>query len=106
MNVSFLSQQAGNLTVGYGFDFTPDKVTKNVSMVNNGLTWDSGTNDGGEWDLYDWADQTNQIKDIFVRGRGNAFQVSFSNSTSGQSFQINHFTVSGKQSGQKEFTAK
>lgn len=106
LNVSLAAQTSGTIRVGYGFDFNTDQRVQDLTMASSGMDWDSGTNDGDEWDLYDWADQTDLITSVFVRGRGNAFQVTFSNGNSSETFKINHFTISGKPSGQKVFAAK
>lgn len=101
LNISVLGEAIGGLRVQYGFDFDPDRVTKDVSLVVPGAVWDTDS-----WDLGIWAGQTDDIKNVILKGRGNAFQVKFSNQTAGQHFQVNGFTVSGKKSGQKIFTAK
>ncbi len=101
LNVSVLGETVGNLRVQYGFDFAPDRITKDVSLVVPGGVWDTDN-----WDEGVWAGQTDDIKNVILKGRGNAFQVKFSNATAGEHFQVNGFTVSGKESGQKIFGVK
>lgn len=100
LNVSMLGQTSGELRVQYGFDFISNTKTVDVSMQLVGSVWDTDI-----WDIGAWGGQTDLIRNIFLFGRGNAFQVKFSNKTAGVPFRVNAFTVAGKPSSQKEFAA-
>ena len=96
LNVSFLGQTSGNLQVQYGFNFIKDKLTVDLDMTVAGGQFDIDT-----WDLAQWGGQSDDIDHLFILGRGNAFNVKFSNAEIGQAFQLNGFTISGKAKAQK-----
>lgn len=100
INIAMLAQSAGNLTVGYGFDFNTDQIVQPVIMQSPGSVWDVD-----KWDAATWGAQSDVIRSIFPVGRGSAFQLTFSNSSASQTFTVHGFTVSGKKSGQKVFQA-
>lgn len=100
LNISLLGQLSGNLRIQYGFDFTSDTKTENVDMQITGAEWDTDL-----WDSGIWGGQTDIIRNIFIFGRGNAFQVKFSNEVPGIPFRVNGFTLGGKPTAQKEFAA-
>lgn len=105
LNISVLAQiVTAFLRIKYGFDFDSDTVTEDVNLEPAGFNWDSADPDDF-WDSGVWSGATDSIENIFLKGRGNAFQLSFTNQTAGQPFRINGFTLTGKQIGQKEFTA-
>lgn len=100
INVSLLGQLSGELRIQYGFDFAGKTKTEDVDMAIAGGIWDTDL-----WDTGAWGGQTDIIRNRFLVGRGNAFQVSFSNKLPGVAFQINGFTISGKKAEQKKFLA-
>lgn len=99
LNIAMLGQSSGSLTVGYGFDFSTDQSITAVDMQAPGGLWDQML-----WDQGKWGGQSDIVRHVFLKGRGTAFQVSFSNMTAGQYFKVHGFTVSGKKSAQKVFT--
>ena len=98
LNIAMLAQSAGSLTLGYGFDFSTDTIIQSVNMQSVGAVWDQSL-----WDAASWGSQTDVVRDIFLLGRGNAFQMSLSNGTAAQAMTIHGYTVTGKKSGQKVF---
>lgn len=100
INFGLVTQTAGSLQVGYGFDFATDQTTETIDMQVSGGLWDLFL-----WDDGIWGGQSDAVKTIFLMGRGNATQFTLSNSTASQTFKIHGFTVSGKKSGQKQFQA-
>jgi len=102
LNISLLAQTVtAIMQVQYGFDFIKDLRTEDVDSTGVGGTWDIDL-----WDTGIWGGQTDIIKNILLFGRGNAFNIKFSNKSAGQPFQLNGFTLSGKQEGQKEFATQ
>ena len=99
INVGFESQTTGDLKIAYGFDFNTDTKSELRNMIGPGMIWNDN------WDEKEWADTTDLVRRIKLFGRGNAFQLTFSNALVGNNFKINGFSVSGKQQAQKEFTA-
>jgi len=73
INVSLLGQGTGNLRIQYGFDFVSNSRLELVDMQVEGAEWDSDDVDQF-WDSGVWAGQTDIIRNIFLFGRGNAFQ--------------------------------
>jgi len=100
LNVSLLGQTSGELRIQYGFDFISNTKTEDVSMQLTGGIWDTAV-----WDVAEWGGQTDIIRNIFIFGRGNAFQVNFLNKIPGTPFRVNGFTIAGKPTAQKEFIA-
>jgi len=100
LNTSMEGQTSGELRVTYGFDFANDIKTEDIDMSVAGALWDTDL-----WDEGIWAGQTDIIRNILLFGRGNAFSIAFKNKTAGEVFQVNYFTVSGKESAQKIFQA-
>lgn len=99
LNVAVVSQVAGSLTVGYGFNFNSSQYSVDVDMQNpSTATWDTSF-----WDIDSWGEQTDLIRTVSIKARGNNFQVSFGNKTVDQTFKIHGYTVSGKSSAVKNF---
>lgn len=95
-----LSQTSGNLSIGYGFDFSLDKNIVSKSMQAPGAIWDQAI-----WDQALWGVQSDVVKTIFTMGRGNLIQFSFRNAEPGVPFLVHGVSLSGEQSGQKVFEA-
>jgi len=100
LNLAILSQNTGELTVGYGFDFNGNSKSVPVDMTPGGDVWGSF-----DWGAGMWGGQADIMRSIYLRGRGNAFQVSFQNNIVDQDFEIHGWTISGVPSGQKLFQA-
>ena len=100
LNVALVSQGSGNLQIGYGFDFATDQITETVNMQAPGGIWNQFL-----WNQANWGGQSDIVRHIFLKGRGNAFQVTFNNVMAGQTFKIHGYTITGKKSGQKVFQA-
>lgn len=98
LNTSFQGQSSGEVRVTYGFDFSNDIKTEDINTTVEGAVWDTDN-----WDEGIWAGQSDIIKNILLFGRGNAFSIAFKNKTAGEVFQVNYFTLAGKESGQKIF---
>lgn len=98
LNLTLLSQNVGDLTLGYGFDFSSNTRTETISMEPGGSEWGDFI-----WGVGEWGGQADIMRNIFLRGRGNAFQVSFRNQVSDQDFLIHGWSVSGVPAGQKIF---
>lgn len=96
LQVVYVSQTSGQLTIGYGFDYVNDKITEVKSMVATGAVWDQFL-----WDAGSWGGQTDLFKTIFIKGRGNVFQFSFGNMNAGETFQIHGLSIGSKKGAQK-----
>jgi hypothetical protein len=95
-----LSQTAGNISIGYGFDFSMDKVIVSKSMQSPGGLWDVD-----QWDVGLWGGQSDIVRTILTVGRGNVFQFSVRQSDPNISFRLHGVSISGEESGQKVFEA-
>jgi hypothetical protein len=100
INVGFVSRTSGFLNVGHGFNFNVDQYNTNINMQSGGAAlWNSAI-----WGVSIWGGQLDFIRTVFIKSRGNNFQVSFGNNVIDQTFKIHGYTVSGKESTVKNFT--
>lgn len=97
--LSLKSQSTGTLTVNFGYDFSPNSVTAQIDQEAPGDEYDVG-----EYDTAVWGEQTDLIREGEPLGRGNVFQVAFSNKTP-EDCQVNSFSLLYKQTEQKNFFA-
>lgn len=100
LNIAMVSQNVGDLQIGYGFDFTTDQIGESVNMQAPGALWDLFL-----WNAGVWGGQSDIVRHVFLKGRGNAFQVTFSNAVADQAFKVHGYTITGKKSAQKVFQA-
>jgi len=98
LNLALLSQSIGELTLRYGFDFSSNTRTNVIDMTPGGSTWGSFL-----WGTGIWGGQADIMRNIFMRGRGNAFQISFQNNVEDQDFLLHGWSISGVPAGQKIF---
>lgn len=96
IQVVYVTQTSGQLTIGYGFDYINDKIQEVKSMQGLGMVWDQG-----QWDVGVWGVPTDLFKTIFVKGRGNVFEYSFQNNNAGETFQIHGLSIGAKKGAQK-----
>ena len=100
INTIIESKTAGNIEIGYGFDFANDQKSVSKNMSAPGSNWDEFN-----WDEESWGGQSDLKRSVRVKGRGNVFQNSFKQSVVDQNFKIHGYSISGKSSGQKVFSA-
>ena len=98
LNVTLQTQGSGLLIIMYGFDFTEDSRYLEVSMTAGGAIWNAF-----EWGDAIWSGRDEIIRHIFLRGRGNAFQLVFKNAEDDVKFRIHGYSISGSRAGQKLF---
>jgi len=103
MTVAFKTQTDATISASYGYDYTLTR-TETLSTSEPGSLWD-GTD---TWDeSFVWGGQNNLNRTRFLRGRGNVFQMEFSNRTAGESMTVNSVDLSVIVSGAlKELSAK
>lgn len=97
--IGLTSQAAGLLNVGYGYDYSSDSYSDSVSLESPGSRWDELL-----WDVGVWGGGGDLIRNIFTKGRGANFQISFSNRVATQSFEVHGYNLLIKKTGQKSFT--
>lgn len=88
VDVSFLSEAATVMEIGYGFDFAFPNVLSSQSLVTGSSQWDVA-----QWDVDTWGGQTSVIKRIFVSGRGNLFSLRIRNAVATQGFTFQGFST-------------
>lgn len=100
IQVIFITQTAGTLYIGYGFDYNTDKIIETKSMQAPGAIWDTD-----QWDVGLWGGQSDFFKTVFVKGRGNLFEFSLGNALLNQTFQIHGLSIGAKKGAQKVLEA-
>ena len=98
LNVVLFSQLQGQMTVQYGYDFNEGIKSQTLNMATPGGIWGLFN-----WGVGNWGAQDDLIRTIFLRGRGNSFQVIFQNATENQHFRLHGWSISGVPAGQKLF---
>lgn len=102
LNVSFMTQTAGQIRIFYGFDFSGLITQNNINQAaTNSAVWNTSI-----WDSSFWSSAGINMKPIRVVGRGNFFQYKIQSPTESYPMKINGFTMSGKEYGQKEINAR
>lgn len=100
MQVVFITQTVGVLSVGYGFDYNVDKIIESKSMQEPGGLWDVDF-----WDIGTFGGQSDFYKTVFIKGRGNLFEFSLGNNLANQTFQIHGLSIGSKKGAQKVLEA-
>jgi hypothetical protein len=102
-NLSYVTQATGNIRIAYGFDFNGLTSHKTIFQgVSSGVTFDSPT---AKFDISFFSGVPFGLSTFHLTGRGNFFQYKIESPIESSTLQINGFTLSGKEYGQKEFTA-
>lgn len=101
MNVSFDTQTSGNIRISYGFDFSGLSSSVLIDQTAPG-----GVFDVSLFDVALFAQDAYNIKPARIVGRGNVFRYKIRTPTESYPMSINGFTLSGKESGQKEILAR
>jgi len=99
VNIAYETQASGSMTLGYGYDFVKNSRSKTFSIEEKGDTWDESY-----WDTAIWGGFSDIIKPNFIVGRGNVFNVQFSGSDA-VTYNINRYSIFGKQQSDKHFDA-
>jgi len=99
-DISFAVQTSGVLEYEYGYDYNLT-ASGSLSTMDPGGRWDVDTWDG----TLIWGGQNDLNSRIFIRGRGNNFQLKLCNNRKDESLSVNSFDLSGKASGEKDINA-
>jgi len=97
VNGAFTAKTVGNITISYGYDFSPNERAKTFSMQGPGGLWDAGL-----WDVMNWGGLSDVIRNASILGRGNVFNYQVSGD---DQVDYNMSTIVGTQSSQKHFEA-
>lgn len=101
MTLSFLTQDGGSISVNYSFDSSDLTKTNSINQTAEGSVFDV--------DLFDvgvFAGSTIDLQSFRIVGRGNFFQFRINSPTTAFPLVLNGITISGKEYGQKEFSAR
>lgn len=70
IDVSCLSESAGNVIISYGFDFQTDQKSATKTIAGSAAQWDVA-----QWDVDVWGGQTSVKARVFTRGKGMNFGI-------------------------------
>lgn len=98
LNITSETQGTGLLTIKYGFDFNRDSRSTTIPMSGGTTVWGAFI-----WGSAEWSGRDELINHVFLRGRGNAFQLFFQNAQDDVKMRIHGYTISGSRAGQKLF---
>lgn len=88
LEVNFVTQTAGTMEFGYGYDFSGDRAILPISMISTGAIWDLDI-----WNVGAWGSFTDRSKLVFTKGKGKFIQFLLRNKNASEQFAINGFEV-------------
>lgn len=101
INLSYFSQGGGQIRIDYGFDFGGLNSHILLDQTAGGDLWDVGL-----WDVAKWGGTGLGMHSFRLFGRGNFFQYRIRSPQDPYPLVLNGLTISGKEYGQKEFSAR